>query len=76
MHVELLEMLLLLVWRHLGVYGAEDRPVDIHNLNMSIRLVPSFDVSTFRAEAGRKLGPLLHRMTTMVGLPLQLRHID
>ena len=68
-------MLLLLVWRHLGVYGAEDRPVDIQNLNMSIRLVPSFDVSTFRSEAGRKLGPVLHRMTTMVSSSLSIGHV-
>ena len=61
-----MEMLLLLVWRHLGVYGAEDRPVDVRNLNMSVRSIPSFDVSAFRGEAGRKLGPVLRRMTAMV----------
>lgn len=65
-------MLLLLVWRHLGVYGVEDGQVDLQNLNRSMRIAPSFDVSTFRADAGRKLGPVLHRMTAMVsGRPLQ-----
>ena len=59
-------MLLLLIWRHLGVYGADDRPVDVQNLNMSVRFIPSFDVHNFRSEVGRKLGPLLHRMSNMV----------
>ena len=59
-------MLLLLIWRHLGVYGAEDGQVDIQNLNRSMRIAPSFNVGTFRADAGRKLGPVLHRMTAMV----------
>ncbi|KAF7795183.1 hypothetical protein EIP86_006332 [Pleurotus ostreatoroseus] len=62
---QLLEMLLLLIWRHLGVYGAEDGQVDIQNLNRSMRIAPSFNVGTFRADAGRKLGPVLHRMTAM-----------
>lgn len=58
--------MLLLVWRHLGVYGVEDGQVDLQNLNRSMRIAPSFDVSTFRTDAGRKLGPVLHRMTVMV----------
>lgn len=64
---ELLEMLLLLIWRHLGVFGAEERPLEALNLHMSAQLAPSFDVETFRMEAGRKLNPILQRMTAMVG---------
>ena len=79
---ELLEMLLLLVWRHLGIYGADQFASGSHdlalNLNLSIRLpqMSSFDGTAFRAEAGRKLGPVLHRMTTMVSVDLLIAMIS
>lgn len=62
--VESQEMLLLLVWRHLAVYG--DEAADVPNLGASMRIAPSFNVDSFRTDASRKLAPVVHKLSTMV----------
>ncbi|KAI0085599.1 nucleoporin Nup186/Nup192/Nup205 [Irpex rosettiformis] len=60
---ESLEMLLLLVWRHLAVYA--DEGADVQNLGVSIRITPSFNADSFRTDASRKLAPVVHRLSAM-----------
>ncbi|KAI0324921.1 hypothetical protein GY45DRAFT_1331027 [Cubamyces sp. BRFM 1775] len=63
-----LEMLLLLVWRHLVFYG-EGRHVNNPDLKGSIahalRFASSPDVDTLRAEAQRRLAPALHALDAL-----------
>ncbi len=65
-------MLLLLIWRHLAVYGAEHEASNIQNLNMSVRLAPSFSMDTFRSETARKLAPVMYHLKIMVNAPLSI----
>ncbi|KAL6308871.1 nucleoporin Nup186/Nup192/Nup205 [Sparassis latifolia] len=63
-----LEMLLLLLWRHLLFYS-EGRHINNPDLKGSIshmmRLTSSPDVDVIKAEAARKLMPVLQRMQTL-----------
>jgi nuclear pore complex protein Nup205 len=59
-----LEMLLLLMWRHLAVYG--DTESDIGNLRTTIRIASSFNAESFRTDASRKLAPIIRRLSLMV----------
>jgi nuclear pore complex protein Nup205 len=62
-----LEILLLLLWRHLQYY-TEARPAE-SQIQVSTphitRLVTSMDVESFRAEVPRRLGALLQRLDTL-----------
>jgi len=63
-----LEMLLLLLWRHL-VYYAEGRHTNNIELKASMphamRFLSSPDADTFCAEAGNKLAPSLQRLSSL-----------
>jgi len=63
-----LEMLLLLLWRHL-VYYAEGRHINNVELKTStphtMRFMSSPDADTFCAEAGNKLSPSLQRLSSL-----------
>ncbi len=71
--VESLEMLLLLVWRHLAVYA--DEAADVPNLGASMRIAPSFNADSFRTDASRKLAPVVHKLSTMVCVSICLSFI-
>ncbi|KAF5381906.1 hypothetical protein D9757_007577 [Collybiopsis confluens] len=64
-----LEMVLLLLWRHI-VYYAEGTHAKTAQLNVStataVRLLTTPDSSAFRLEVGKKLMPALHRLQTVV----------
>ncbi|OCH88950.1 hypothetical protein OBBRIDRAFT_888752 [Obba rivulosa] len=63
-----LEMLLLLLWRHL-VFYSEGRHINNPDLKGAIshlmRFVSAPDVETFTAEARRKLAPILQRLQSL-----------
>ena len=66
-HLDTLEILLLLLWRHLRYYS-EARPAgsQIQASTPHItRLVTSMDVESFRAEVPRKLSALLQRLDAL-----------
>lgn len=60
-----IEMLLLLLWRHLEYYS-EGHHIDNPNLRAAtarmIRFLDTPDTETFRAELARKLAPVLRRL--------------
>ncbi|KAI0695309.1 nucleoporin Nup186/Nup192/Nup205 [Cytidiella melzeri] len=60
---ESLEVLLLLIWRHLAVYA--DEGAQIQNLGTSMRIASSFNADSFRTDASRKLAPIVHRLSSM-----------
>lgn len=66
-HLDTLEILLLLLWRHLQYY-TEARP-DGSQIQASTphitRLVTSMDSESFRAEISRKLSALLQRLDAL-----------
>jgi len=66
-HLDTLEILLLLLWRHLQFYN-EARPAgsQIQASTPHItRLVTSMDVESFRAEVPRKLSIVLQRLDAL-----------
>lgn len=70
-----LEMLLLLLWRHL-VFYSEGRHVNNPDLKGSIshtlRFASSPDVDTLKSEAARKLAPVLQRLQALELVSLTL----
>ena len=58
--IESLQMLVVLVWRHVAIYA--NNGVDPQSLGASIRIAPSFSSDSFRSDVARKLTPLLHRL--------------
>jgi len=69
-HVDTLEILLLLLWRHLQYY-VEARPagsqIQVSTPHIT-RLVTSMDVESFKAEVPRKLSALLQRLDALDGV--------
>ena len=66
---ESIEMLLLLVWRHLAVYAAEGGAAPLagtQGFGASMRVAASFDPAAFRTDASRRLAPVVHRLGVMV----------
>jgi hypothetical protein len=67
-HAATLEMLLLLLWRHL-VYYSEGHHINNPDLKAStshaMRFLTSPDADTFRSEAGIKLTPALQRLSSL-----------
>ena len=70
--LESMEMLLLLVWRHLAVYTIEGPAAgasSMQNFGSSMRAASAFDnvdSQTFRGDVARKLAPVVHRLSLMV----------
>ena len=60
-------MLLLLIWRHLAVYSTEGAggASSMQNFGASMRAASAFDHDTFRQDTSRRLGPLLHRLSSL-----------
>lgn len=66
-HLDTLEILLLLLWRHLQYY-TEARPAGSQvqaSTPHIMRLVTSMDTESFRAEVPRRLSSLLQRLDTL-----------
>jgi hypothetical protein len=64
-----MEMILLLVWRHLAVYTSDGPAAGasgMQNFGASMRVASTFDPETFREEVSRKLAPVVHRLGVMV----------
>jgi len=63
-----LEMLLLLLWRHLAYY-CEGHHINNPDLKTStshaMRFLSSPDAETFRSEAGIRLAPMLERLSSL-----------
>ncbi|EKM52358.1 uncharacterized protein PHACADRAFT_164266 [Phanerochaete carnosa HHB-10118-sp] len=62
-----MEMLLLLIWRHLAVYSSEGSAgvSGMQNFGASMRVASSFEPDTFRQDASRRLAPMVHRLTVL-----------
>lgn len=66
-----MEMLLLLIWRHLAIYT--DEGAELHNLGASMRIAPSFNANSFRLDAARKIGPIVNRLDSTVSTDFHSR---